>query len=153
MRTKIDTGNTQTTLYLLEIEVEGELVQKIGITTRNVEDRCLEILGSYFKKHRLFPYLRPKRYRKVDDAYEKEQALLKMFEEYRFTPEKPFGGCTELVKVDLEILVEEYEKMIEGIEMILDEWEKCPKCGCDKKFSVFVDDKEVKTCGNKCELD
>jgi len=153
MRTKV-TLDTKTILYLLEIEVEGVLVQKIGITSRKIEDRCLEILESYFKGHREFPYMRPKRYRKVVDAYEKEQKLLKMFEEYKYVPEKPFGGHTELIKVDLDILVQEYEKMIEEDEMILDtddKWEKCPKCGKAKKFSVVVDGKEKKVCGSGCE--
>lgn len=140
-------------LYLLRIyEVDGKDICKIGITSRKIEDRVVEILTSYFHAYRVFPKLYPKRFRKVKDAFMKEQWLLDYLKEYKYTIDKKFSGCTELVDIDLDILVDLYEKVLNGEEMIVDQWESCPVCGKDKKFSVEVDGKEVKTCGNKCEI-
>lgn len=139
-------------LYLLELDVDGNRVKKIGITSRKIEDRCIEIIESYFKSRREFCWLRPKRFRKTDDAYKKEQWLLDYFKEYKYTIDKKFSGSTELVDIDLDILVDVYEKIINGEEMIISEWAKCPVCGKDKKFSVIVNGKEVKSCGHKCEV-
>jgi len=151
---KLKVGNvSQETLYLLELDVDGERVAKIGITGRpKIESRCLEIIESYFKGRRYMPYLKPKRYRKVDDAFVKEQWLLDYLKEYRFYPPNGgFGGSTELVKMDLSLLVALYEKIIEGEEVIIHEWETCPVCGKDKKFIYFEDGKEIRVCGHKCE--
>ncbi len=148
MRTKLIVKDERSILYLLELDVEGERVYKIGITSRdNVEDRCIEIIHSYFKGHREFCWLKPKRYRKVDDAYEKEQWLLSYLSEYRYVPEKKFGGSTELVKLDLDVLVELYEKVYNGEDIEDREWNKC-ECGCEKKFIV----EGIEMCGNKCEV-
>ena len=145
----------QETLYLLEIEVDNEMVYKIGITGRDkIESRCLEIIESYFKGRRYFCYLKPKRYRKVDNAFTKEQWLLEYLKEYKHEPKKgKFGGSTELVKMDLSLLVALYEKIIKGEEVIIHEWEKCPVCGKDKKFVYFENGEETQTCGHKCEID
>ena len=146
---------SQDTLYLLEIDVDGERACKIGITSRTkIESRCLEILESYFKGRRYFPYLKPKRFRQVEDAFVKEQWLLEYLKEYKHVPLKgSFGGSTELVKLDLSLLVALYEQIIKGEDMIVHKWEKCPVCGKDKKFIYFEDGKEVNTCGHKCEID
>ena len=149
VETKI--SDKDTILYLLELDVDGQRVQKIGITSRKIEDRVCEILTSYFKGRRYFPYCKPKRYRKVDDAYKHEQQLLGWLKEYSCTIEKKFSGCTELVQMDLDVLVDLYEKVIAGEEMIVDQWASCPVCGKDKKFSVVIDGKEKKVCGHKCE--
>lgn len=99
-------------LYLLEIEVEGKIVQKIGITRRKIEDRVVEILTSYFKVWRYFPYVRPKRYRTVDEVFKKEALLLEFFKDYKVNASKTFGGCTELVDVDLQLVVDVYEEVV-----------------------------------------
>lgn len=144
-------SDKDTILYLLELDVDGQRVQKIGITSRKIEDRCLEIIESYFKGRREFCWLRPKRFRKVDDAYVKEQWILRYLKEYSCIIEKKFSGSTELVQMDLDVLVNLYEKVITGEEMIVAQWEACPVCGKDKKFSMEIDGKEKKVCGHMCE--
>jgi len=99
-------------VYLLELDVQGKRVVKVGITTRRIEDRVCEILTSYFKIHRYFPYCRPKRYRKTDNIYEKEQKILKHFKEYKYVPEVQFQGSSELLDVPLDVVVDIYEKVL-----------------------------------------
>lgn len=102
------------TVYLLELDVDGKRVLKIGITTRKVEDRVVEILTSYWHQYREFPYCRPKRFRKTTDYFEKEQMLLKYFEKCKYESEKKFGGCQELIDVPLETVVDMYERVLTG---------------------------------------
>lgn len=100
-------------LYLLEIEVEGEMVQKIGITRRHIEDRVVEITASYFKAWRYFPYVRPKRYREVDDVLKKEAMLLEFFKDYKVDVRKKFDGYSELRDVDdIGFIVQVYEEVV-----------------------------------------
>lgn len=102
-------------LYLLEIEVDGKVVVKIGVTCRDkIEDRCAEILVSHFKSYRFFPYLRPKRFRKVDDIFGKEKWLLEYFKDRKYESAKKFGGCQELVDVPIDEVVEVYEGLVSG---------------------------------------
>jgi len=99
-------------LYLLEIDVEGKMVQKIGITRRNIEDRVCEITASYFKAWRYFPYVRPKRFRQVDNVLKKEAMLLEFFKDYRYEVRKKFGGFSEIIDVDdIGFVVKVYEEV------------------------------------------
>lgn len=142
------------TLYLLYIDIDDKEISKIGITSRDKpQKRWLEILESYWKHYRYMPFMYPKRYRKVDKVAERERELLDYLSEYAYIPNKAgVQGHTETVWLDRELVLQCYEMMI-GDGMIMDEWAKCPVCGKDKKFSVLVDDKEVKTCGHYCEID
>lgn len=99
-------------LYVVVFELEGKSLVKIGVTSRNIEDRVTEILTGIFKKYREFPYCRPKRFRKTDKAYEKEAILHKQFAEYSYTPEHKFGGSTEFFDVSLELVVSAYEELL-----------------------------------------
>ena len=99
-------------LYVVLFELEGKSLVKIGVTSRNIEDRVTEILSSIFKKYREFPYCRPKRFRQTDMAYEKEAILHKLFEEYNYTPENKFSGSTEFFDVPLDLVVDAYEKLL-----------------------------------------
>ena len=109
--TKVD--KEECILYLLEIMVGDLQVIKIGVTCRKIEDRVCEILTSFFKSYRYFPYLRPKRFRKTTDVYEKEAKLLEHFKEYKYEPDSRFSGSTELISgVDLDVVVEEYERLL-----------------------------------------
>ena len=104
----------ETILYILVLNIDDQEVYKIGITSRNIEDRVCEILSSHFGIYRYFPYCRPKRFRKTVNAYEYEQALLEYFKEYQFTPYNKFSGSTELLsEVDLDVVVEAYETIYE----------------------------------------
>lgn len=104
-------------VYLLELDIDGKTVVKIGMTTRKIEDRVLEILLSCFKQYREFPRCRPKRFKKTIDAYGKEQLLLRYFSDYKYTSGKVFGGCQELVDVPLDVVVDAYERVLNGEEL------------------------------------
>ncbi len=101
-------------LYLVEFELEGRTLIKIGVTTRKIEDRMTEILSSIFKKYREFPYCRPKRFRQTDHVYEKEAILHEYFKEYSYTPAKKFSGSTEFFEMELANAVKVYEDLLDG---------------------------------------
>ena len=140
----IQTEDARSILYLQDMELEDKMVRKIGITSKKIEDRLQGIAMSVFSKHRYVPYIRPKRYRKVDNALVKEQKILEYMKEYKWVSEKEFGGHTEMLDVDLDVLVDVYEKVVNG-EELLDVGEVCEECGKIKKFEV---DGELK-CGHK----
>lgn len=110
-------------VYILDIEVDGKRVVKVGLTTRKIEERVVQILTSHFKAYRHFPYCRPKRFRKTDNIYEKEQKILRHFEKARYESKQKFDGCTELLDVPLDKVVEVYEKVLKD-EDIGDRYEK-----------------------------
>lgn len=101
-------------LYLVHFKLDDKDLVKIGVTSRNIEDRVSEILVSIFKKYREFPYCRPKRFRKTGNVYEKEALLHEHFKEYNYKPNKKFSGSTEFFDIPLEEVVEVYEKLLEG---------------------------------------
>lgn len=99
-------------LYVLEIELEGKKLVKVGVTERDVEVRVCEILTSIWKRYREFPRCYPKRFRVVVDVYGKEAEMHRRLEMYRYVTEHVFSGHTEMFLVDLDLVVEEYEKVI-----------------------------------------
>ena len=136
--------DARSTLYLLHMEIEGKRICKIGITSKKIEDRLQGIVMSFFSKYRYCPFLYPKRYKKVDSALVKEQKILEYMKEYKWQSEKQWGGWTETLDVELDVLVGVYEKVVNG-EKLVEEGELC-ECGKVKKFEI---DGEMK-CGHKC---
>jgi len=117
MKLKIttDVEEDKQIVYLLDMDIDGTQVIKIGVTGRKIEDRVVEILTSFFYKYRYFCRLRPKRFRKTTNAYEKEAQLLEHFKEYKYESEHKFSGCTELITgIDLDVVVAEYERVLDG---------------------------------------
>ena len=102
-------------LYVVLFELEGKSLVKIGVTSRNIEDRVSKILTSIFKKYREFPYCRPKRFRRTGMAYEKEALLHKHFKEYSYKTQNKFSGSTEFFDVPLELVVTAYEELLGGV--------------------------------------
>lgn len=101
-------------LYLIEMDVDGKRVVKIGMTRRpTIDDRLAEIALSHFKAYRQINYMRPKRFRKTCDVYKKEQLLLGYFAARRFISEKQFSGSSEIVDVDIMEVVQKYEEIID----------------------------------------
>jgi len=98
-------------LYVLHIELEGKSLVKIGMTTRNIEDRVSEILISIFKKYREFPYCRPHRFTKVTDVMSKEKEMHKKFSSHKFKTSKRFSGSTEFFEVPVDSVVKVYDKL------------------------------------------
>jgi hypothetical protein len=115
---KVSAGEDPGILYLVYFELEGKALVKIGVTGRTIEERVSEILVSIFKKYREFPYCRPKRFKKTSDVYEKEAQLHKYFEKYNYKFAKKFSGSTEFFEVDLNLVVEAYEKLLAGENLI-----------------------------------
>lgn len=119
MNLKVNTKNVDHpvdkdgTLYVLQLNVDGRDVVKIGVTCRsNASDRWLEILQSHFISYRRYPACYPKRFRVVKEVYKKETELLKFFKKEQYRTEKRFSGCTELVNVDLLDVVRVYDEIV-----------------------------------------
>jgi hypothetical protein len=100
------------TLYLLEIGIDGKMVTKIGVTGRKIEDRVVEITASCFKKYRYFPYVKPKRFRVVEEVYKKEAVLLQYFKPWKYESMNKFGGCQELIDLPVDEIVPVYEELL-----------------------------------------
>ena len=132
---KVETADARSTLYLLDMEVEGKKIRKIGITSKDIKDRLVGIATSIFSCYRYFPYIYPKRFRKVDNALVKEQKILEYMKEYKWESSKRWGGFSECLDVDLDILVGVYESVVKGEELVED-GEECEECGKIKKFEV-----------------
>ena len=140
----VSTEDKRSIVYLLDMELEGKKIRKIGITSKKIEERLQGIAMSIFSKHRYVPYIKPVKYQKVVNALAMEQKILKYMEEYKWTSEKQWGGCTETLDVELDILVDVYEKVQKGEELV-EVGEVCDSCGKIKKFVV---DGEM-LCGHK----
>lgn len=101
------------------MEVDGKYVTKIGMTMRlDIELRVCEILTSYFKCYRYFPYCKPMKFTKTLDPLAKEQILLEYFKEYKYESLLPFGGCTELVDVDNALIKLAYKKVLADEQLL-----------------------------------
>ena len=101
-------------LYLIEMDVDGKRVVKIGLTRRaTIDERLAEIALAHFKAYRQINYMRPKRFRKTSNVLKKEQLLLGYFSSRRFVSEKPFTGHTELIDVDIMEVIQKYEEIID----------------------------------------
>lgn len=101
-------------VYLLVIRLEdGTEVYKIGITTRKIQERVVEILTSFWTQYRYFPYCKTKRYRSTNNIFEKEAKIHKELSEYRHEFNKKFGGSSECFSgIELDKVVEVYERII-----------------------------------------
>lgn len=101
-------------LYLIEMDVDGKRVVKIGLTRRpTIDERLAEIALAHFKAYRQINYMRPKRFRKTSNVLQKEQLLLAYFANRRYESALPFTGHTELVDVDIMEAVKKYEEIID----------------------------------------
>lgn len=116
-KAKTDIEDDAGLLYLVHFKMEDLDLVKIGVTTRNIEDRVSEILVSIFKKYREFPYCRPKRFRHTDDVYEKEAILHRYFSDRNHKFKKRFSGSTEFFNVPLDEVVIVYENLLEGRDL------------------------------------
>lgn len=104
-------------LYLVHFKLDDKDLVKIGVTSRNIEDRVSEILVSIFKTYREFPYCRPKRFRKTADMFEKEAILHQHFKDRNYSPKKPFSGSTEFFEIPLDEAVRVYEYLLDHGEI------------------------------------
>ena len=113
-------------LYILYMWHEDSLVVKVGVTKRDVTDRVVEILLSYFHKYRVFPKLYPKRFRQTDRVYKKEAMMHKYFEDKAYKFDKPFSGSTEyFVGIEEDELLIVYEDCLRGVDINADDYQYC----------------------------
>lgn len=90
-------------LYMLLIILDdGTQFIKIGITSRSIASRTLEILGSFFQVYRYFPYVKPIRFTNVADYKAKELELHKFLSYCSYTPDYRFDGSTELFSLQVD---------------------------------------------------
>lgn len=142
---------TEGIVYVLEMEVDGKTVVKVGFTKRVfVTDRICEILTSYFHGYRYFPRLYPKRYRRTSEAFEKEQVILNYFKSRKYSSKKKFSGCQELLDVPLDEVVEVYERVLKGekLDKELEDSERCGR-GVGEKGKAVPTKKRGRPVGRK----
>lgn len=116
MKLTIDTSNLSSTtrgiVYILEFNLEGKKLIKVGYTLRpKVEDRICEILVSIWKRYRIFPECYAKKYKAFTNPAVKERALHKLLEDYRYKTKFVFSGSTEFFDVPLGHVVKLYEEI------------------------------------------
>lgn len=100
-------------VYILQIRLEERELIKIGVTTRErIEERVCEILAAIWKRYRVFPECKVKRFRKTVDIYEKESYLHGQFKEFKYSTLHKFGGSTEMFQTDIEDVVAAYDELI-----------------------------------------
>ncbi len=113
---KVTKGDPDTErLYVLEIEIEGTVVYKVGKASgHSSKQRMLQIIGSYFDVYRRTPIVSIVRDRDCTDVFKKETKCHVELKEFRYFPEKSFSGYTELFLVDKEKVIEVYERVLES---------------------------------------
>lgn len=110
-------------VYLLFMWIDDFRVVKIGITTRQIEERVVEILTSYYHKYRVFPKLYPKRFRKTTGILDKEAMLHKYFADKQHVFEQRFDGSSEYFVIDDdEELLQVYEDCLMGVDINSNEY-------------------------------
>lgn len=101
-------------LYVLVVRLDcGTEVYKVGVTKRKIEERVAEILTSFWRSYRYFPYCYPKKFGATEEVYSKEAKMHKELEEFSYKFDKSFGGHTEFFSgIPLDVLLEKYESVI-----------------------------------------
>jgi hypothetical protein len=109
-------------VYLLEVEIEGKTLIKIGVTSRyKVEDRVVEILTEVWKKYRYFPKTYVARYKTVHNPYGLERMLHDYFDQRHYSTEFKFGGSTEFFDIPIEEAKIAYDEVYEMQKKELDD--------------------------------
>lgn len=117
MKLTIDTSKiadtpTKGIVYLLDIELEGSSIVKIGMTNRaKVEHRVVEILTAMWQKYRYFPKCYVARYKKFDDPLAIEKKLHNHFKDNKIELEHSFGGSTEFFNINIDKAKDVYDRL------------------------------------------
>ena len=110
------------TVYILEIMLEQFTVYKIGVTTRSVAKRALQIIEGIYKMYGYFPEVRIIREDKTKNHFKVETRLHNLFVDNKYDPEFAFTGSTELfIGVTLDEVCDEYRKLITEDEDPIDD--------------------------------
>lgn len=105
-------------VYILKMMLgdreDPTVVYKIGVTTRKIEERVLELVVSHFKIHRWFPQVVPRKFTRTTCYYEIEKELHDLYEGYRYNASEKIDGYTELfVGIDEEELISKYNEIMD----------------------------------------
>ena len=111
--TRKQVPNNSGTVYILEIMLEEFTVYKIGVTTRSVVKRTLQVIEGIYKAYGYFPEVRVVREDKTKNHFKVETKMHNLFVDNKYQPEFGFTGSTELfMGVTLDEVLEEYRKLI-----------------------------------------
>jgi len=107
-----NTSDDLCTLYVMKFVLDdGSTIYKVGITCIKPVDRMLQVLRSFFMAYRYMPRASLKRFRKVENHFDKETELHHEFADYRCTFESIFDGHTECFDIDEALLLARYDAM------------------------------------------
>ncbi len=110
-------------VYVLKIKhLDDKYVYKIGVTSRSIADRVVEVTRDYFHKYRFFPWVKPIRFSKARENKFKIEAMLhRYFKRKKYVPATRFDGSDELFKLDIvhgDALVKRaYDDAMDGIDI------------------------------------
>lgn len=99
-------------VYMLQIDIDGTVVIKIGTTNRSALKRMLEIAEVIHVAYKFIPKMQILIAERTRNNYAVEAALLKKLAEYKYNPLFEFEGCSELVKCDHAIALAAYAECI-----------------------------------------
>ena len=99
-------------VYMLQIDIDGTVVIKIGTTNRSALKRMLEIAEVIHAAYKFIPKMQILIAERTRNNYAVEAALLKKLAEYKYNPLFEFEGCSELVKCDHAIALAAYRECI-----------------------------------------
>ncbi len=112
MKVSGDPDKEKCTLYVMKFVLDDKrVVYKVGITCINPVDRMLQILRSFFMVYRYMPRASIKRFRKVENHFEKETQMHQEFADYRCVFDSVFDGHTECFDIDGDTILNRYDKL------------------------------------------
>jgi hypothetical protein len=98
-------------VYVLQLNLEDKQLIKIGITTRKIEERVVEILTAIWKKYRVFPECHVARYCAIDSYLAMEKYLHEHYKEFKYDCEHKWSGNTEIFLLDIEEVKNKYDEI------------------------------------------
>ena len=103
-------------VYLLHFTlVDGVNIVKIGITTRDIYDRVVEILLSFYHQYRYFPQCKPIKFSQNDNYFKIESSLHRYFKPFKWNSEHSFDGSNEMFMIDPDVAKTAYQDIMNGI--------------------------------------
>ena len=114
------------TVYVLQMELEGKTLFKIGASSRSANKRTGEILCEIEYKYGYFPRTRIVKSRQCKDYYRVEAALHERFKKNWYKTQHEFSGSSEVFDITLADILEWYD------------WEINQDRPVDKKQDVSV---------------
>ena len=109
------------TVYVIEIEMDGVIVHKVGATKGSARKRVLQILEGVEREYEYFPKCTVVAERMCANYYQMESKIHRELSEYSYTSKHSFCGSSELFKLELDILLEVYNGVIDSDDEVEDD--------------------------------